>query len=111
MRFYTEGLLSKWGFNDGDILDDLLYDHFGTFDEDPHELLIKVVRVHILPKLEQMVEVHEINTIHNPIRATSVNGVKINVYEGIHGVSLTPEYVDIDDQHIVNLARNMWGMV
>lgn len=49
-------LLSKWGFEDGDICD--------------HELLIYLVRKHLQPLLDERVELEEIVTCHNPIRAT-----------------------------------------
>ena len=58
---FAESLLSKWGFEDGDML----ADDTGV----RHELLVQMVKHHLLPLL-QGVEVFEIRTCHNPVRAT-----------------------------------------
>lgn len=50
-------LLSKFGFNDGDLMKD-------------HDTLVKAVREHLLPLLDPRVEIYEIGTSHNPIRVT-----------------------------------------
>jgi hypothetical protein len=57
----SEGLLNKWGFSDGD----LVADDTGS----RHDLLVKLVKKHLLPLLPG-VDVDHIVTIHNPIRAT-----------------------------------------
>jgi len=109
MRIYTEGLLSKWGFRDGDVLDDFLRDAqedgrlpAGRLNE--HGILRALVRRFIEPVLEQTVELVDIETIHNPIRAESVDGVKCDWYDYERNPSLTPEFVDVPDETILNIA-------
>ena len=105
MKFSTNSLLSKWGFDDGDILDGLLYDN--GLDVDAHKVLIKVVKTLLLAKIKQNVEVIEIHTIHNPIRAQTVDGVEINNYKYGHGDLLTPKVIDIDDDEIIKIAKEI----
>lgn len=122
MKFPTSGLLSKWGFGDGDMLDDLLWDN-GFFDHEidasipdddfdtigfAHRVLIRVVREHVLPAIEQDVEAQDIHTIHNPIRAKTVNGEAWGqrMYEPVAGGgALTPELVEVPDEVILTIAR------
>jgi hypothetical protein len=76
----SEGLLSKWGFGDGDILDDFVdwtEDNGYPRPADEHALLRTLVRTHLLPALHQRVEAIDIETIHNPIRAEYVDGVDV----------------------------------
>jgi len=94
----SNGLLSKWGFSDGDIFDEYLWDRadaegIASADVDNHRALITAVRTVLLPALNQDVEVYEIGTIHNPIRAALVDGVTIDDYYGTPGVELTPDGV------------------
>jgi hypothetical protein len=80
VTLWTSGLLSKWGFNDGDMPDDVI----DAWDEansgspwvrvDWHPILCRLVRERVLPALDQFVELVEIGTSHNPIRAQSVDG-------------------------------------
>lgn len=94
-------LLSKWGFGDGDCLGDWWWN---VMDEpvpaDEHQVLRDLVRTHLVPALEaagHVVEVYDIETIHNPIRARTLNGVEVDDYAG---KTLEPEVfvtVALDD--------------
>ncbi len=106
MRFSTDSLLSKWGFGDGDMLEDLMWDN-DLRDVDEHEVLIKVVKTLLLPKIDQNVEVYEVSCIHNPIRARTVDGVEIDNYKIDHGNLLTPEFIEIDDDVIIKIAKEI----
>lgn len=109
LRLYSGGLLSKWGFNDGDK-PEAVYDYCETHGVsylglDWHATLVKVVRLYLLPALDQSVEVYEIETIHNPIRARTVNGEKCWSEADINpSVVLTPEYVEVPIARIIDLA-------
>lgn len=124
--FPTSGLLSKWGFGDGDMLDDWLFDHGfrrpdswepnpehplpkWNHDEDPHgfrhRVLIRVVREHVLPAIEQDIEVYEISTNHNPIRARTVNGAEWDAYTASVDGVLTPEWVEVGEDVLLAIAR------
>lgn len=105
VTLFADGLLSKWGFCDGDLLD-WLYE-FGEHDE--HAVLCAIVRQKLLPALAQKVEVEEISTIHNPIRARTVDGKDVTHLhydsslrtEGL----LTPASVDVTGAEVLAIAR------
>lgn len=65
------GLASKYGFSDGDILSEIIFDKLGYeqwANARQSEILVDLVRERLLPLLPG-VEVYEISTCHNPIRA------------------------------------------
>ena len=101
LRLFSDGLLSKWGFNDGDEPDWLLDycdDHGLDYPDAWHAALRTLVHEHLLPALDQRVEVYDIETIHNPIRAAYVDGVKVSddvVYGRQDGPNLSPEWVEV----------------
>ncbi len=104
MRFYTHGLLSKWGFKDGDCL----YDIEGMpEDVNARHLLADVVRAHVLPKMKQRIEVVQIETCHNPIRAKSVDGADVQDRwdDTQFEMPLEPDFVDVDDAFILAMAK------
>jgi hypothetical protein len=110
LRLYSVSLLSKWGFNDGDEPDSWLdwceeqgvdYNIVGW---DWHAVLRQLVREHLLPKLEQRVVLVDIDTIHNPIRAESVDDVEIDWYQDYPDDMLTPEGVDIPYTEVLRVA-------
>ena len=76
IAFDTESFLSKWGFGDGDMLDDLLWEN--GFEDPPqgfgHRVLEEVIRQKVLPEVKDELEVDIIQGIHNPVRALTVNG-------------------------------------
>jgi hypothetical protein len=76
-------LLSKWGFGDGDAPDhylDWLDGRELPYPEGWHKILRHLVRTRLLPLVIEDIEVYDIETIHNPIRASRVNGVEIDDY-------------------------------
>ena len=106
MKFYTSGLLNKFGFQDGDMIDDLLFENFGLASNlnFTHNVLVKVVVDHVIPKLDQKIEQVIITTIHNPIRAGTVNGHRVDWYNG-NEFELTPKIVEVSDQIIIDIAK------
>lgn len=68
--FRASSLLSKFGFTDGDMLDGDEFDRVLPHDLSRHAPLIAAVKKYLLPLLDPRVELEEIDTIHNPIRAT-----------------------------------------
>lgn len=114
MIFHTNDLLSKWGFDDGDILNDFAFNNNLEFTNDPaeshsgsHEALIKIVREHILPRLDQKVVVQTISCIHNPIRALTVNGCDTSAfwYESFSPPFITPATIDIPNETILEIVK------
>ena len=99
LRLDAESLLSKWGFNDGDEPDSLLdyWDAHGIAHPDNwHQVLELLVRRHLLPVLDQRVEVGFVETNHNPVRAFAVDGVDVtDQHRGGSRTQLTPESVEV----------------
>lgn len=101
LTLYADGLCSKFGFNDGDWPEDLLEYWVETGVDlsgvEWHEALRKLVRIHLIPAMEaagHTVEVYNIETVHNPIRARMIDGVE---YDGRRAPSggLSPESVTV----------------
>lgn len=70
---YAEDLASKFGFGDGDMFDELIFDledETGKkIDFDP---LIDVVKTYLIPLLPEDVKIEEIGSCHNPIRLVNL---------------------------------------
>ena len=83
----ASGLFSKWGFSDGDVLDDFMWEWRSDFEGPPdyffdgkpgsecphgfaHALPINLVRRHLLPVLPEGFEIYHLSSAHNPVRAT-----------------------------------------
>lgn len=93
----SSSLLSKYGFDDGVIPDqvlDYLDEHGMAYPDDWHRILVRLVRIHLLPELlkHHVIEVEEIDAHHNPIRARSVDGVSIDT-DLPASITLMPAYV------------------
>lgn len=99
--FSAQGLLSKFGFWDGDMLDDFLWgvDLYDALPDDDygvkHRLIVAVVKQHLLPLLNPGIEVDVFCTCHNPIRAT------------METMDLVDDdvTVDVDDETLVQLTH------
>lgn len=101
---FSSGLLSKWGFNDGDLFEAFMFDFGGsTCPVSQHDLLISAVRTYLVPELKQAVELQEVVTIHNPIRARTVDGRAVDWIEENPGITLEPESVDVSEEQLFAL--------
>jgi hypothetical protein len=112
----SAGLLSKWGFDDGSLPDgylDWLDDQGLDYPDDDTEILRTLVRTRLVPALDQRVELVEIETSHNPIRATTVDGVDVEEcwYGRQEEPTLTPDavFVPYRDVHAVAERANKEG--
>lgn len=83
----AESLASKWGFGDGDALDDYLYDikDDGLITDMPERdsFLFQVVQRFLVPELTKrgiVAEIVSIGSNHNPVRADTVNGEEVDCY-------------------------------
>lgn len=113
MRLYSDGLLSKWGFGDGGVIRQQLLAPSGLWwiKEFEHHVLRELVRTRLLPVIEQKVEVCEITTSHNPIRAVTVDGATVDLYADDEDQPvLTPEFVDIPDEEVLQVAAELEKM-
>lgn len=80
----AEDLESKWGFSDGDLIFDWLPDDdLDKLCDFSHTVLVDLVRTHLMPVVTaagHSVELEVIGTIHNPVRARSINGQEVDHY-------------------------------
>lgn len=119
LRLFADGLFSKWGFGDGDQVDDFLWDHLDYDDDviharlkdvDDHAVLRRLVREHLVPAFAAAghdVEVYDIETNHNPVRAGKLDGVEVG-WDVIIGEAPEPqlrlEYVDVPFDTVLRAA-------
>jgi hypothetical protein len=103
----SSGLLSKYGFNDGDEQDEFWDWRVAQGIEDIawHPTLRRLVREHLMPRLDQQVDVYDIDTIHNPIRASTVDGIAVDDMQPDAGPQLTPDGVAIPYAEVLRIAR------
>lgn len=101
-KFYemdTASLYARSGFRGGDIFQ---LDFPFLNSAESRELLTEVVQRHVLPKLDQRVQILIIPTVHNPVRVTSVDGVSVTwTAEWGSGPQLTPEYIRVSSEDVV----------
>lgn len=111
LQLHSDGLLSKWGFGDGDVLFDYICDHLEdhgvqVMDVDEPEVLRALVRRYLLPELRRHheIELVDIDTHHNPIRARRVDGVDVTDlwYETRQSrVTLRPDSVEVPHEAVL----------
>lgn len=108
----SESLLSKWGFNDGELPDQLL-DWLDTqglpYPGDWREVLPLLVERELLPALDQAVTLTRIGGNHNPVRAKTVDGVDVEAcwYDTQAKVTLTPDGVTVLFPRVLAFIREV----
>lgn len=107
-RFYTDGILNKCAYGDGNILNQIFYDWEVNFGSTDHESLYKVVSELVVPKTtsHKNIELHFIQTSHNPARAYSVDGVEVYYSNPNDAIKFEPEYVEITGQELIDCLSN-----
>ena len=118
LRLFSSGLLSKWGFSDGDTPDDWL-DYLedqgidaGSLRSWRNDVLPALVRRFLVPVLDQHVELVKLGTNHNPIRASKINGRDVeHLWHDDLPEMLTPEFVEIPFSEVLKIARYVQGEV
>ncbi|MEU0991949.1 hypothetical protein [Streptomyces sp. NPDC005953] len=108
ITLFSSGLLSKWGFNDGEPDETWLNwcDNQGVDHTQLEYPLVALVRTHLLPTIEQQVTAVDIETSHNPIRVDTIDGTDVReVWFGrAPEPTLAPEYVDVPMAEVLRLA-------
>ena len=105
-EFVTDHLLTKWGFQDGEMLDDL-------FPDDDHEfvrwVLCEVVEYYVCSKIDNDVKPYRTKTSHNPVRVYEVDGV----HEGdwTEPPRLTPFEIKVSPNEIFEMADYLRGLL
>lgn len=121
---FSSGLLSKFGFGDGDpfeAITEWYHDQHGeglmrhcdcpSFDlgVSDDDLLRLLVRRYLVPALDQRVELVDIETSHNPVRASRVDGVDVEEcwYGRQPEPTLTPEDVEISYADVLRAVEEL----
>ena len=111
LTLFSAELCSKWGFNDGDVPDHIWdwcnENGIGRISADWHAVLRRLVREHLLPALAEHheVEVYDVETNHNPIRASRIDGQEIDDHTG-PTPALTPAWVTVPAEVVAALLRD-----
>lgn len=111
LRLFSDGLLSRHGFNDGDAPDEF-YDWLEEQGREYvplswHRILRELVTRRLVPALDQQVETVCIGTSHNPVRARTVDGADAErFWSGEHDDAprLTPEFVEVPFAEVFRVA-------
>jgi len=78
LKFDTDHLLSKWGFQDGEMLNE----YFPGEDEEQYQfsrwVLCEVVEYYVCSQIENEIKPYRVATSHNPIRVYEVEGVHVS---------------------------------
>jgi hypothetical protein len=109
----AECLASKWGFGDGDGLQDYCYDlkDDGLIPDTPDRdgFLYAVVVKFLVPELERRgikADIVKIGSCHNPVRADMVNGQEVDHFNGPCPECLRDIEVLVPDNELIELAKN-----
>lgn len=114
-RFITldaEDLLSKWGFGDGDVIHDIWWDWFGEDinHSQRDDILYAIIMEYLVPAMSKAgleVEIFKIDTNHNPVRASHVNGVEIESHTDDRYDFDPPVTVEVSAHQIYELVNAM----
>jgi hypothetical protein len=99
--FYTDGICHKYGFGDGDMLNNVFF-HFDTTGNH-HDLLYLFVSRFVVPKItNHKVELYFMHTGHNPVRARTVDDIEV-LYPVDDRFAFEPETVTYTGKEIVHL--------
>ncbi len=76
--FYTKDLLCKFGFEDGDILSEIISNYFGCLI-DGNKVLAAVIKRYVAPCLKGNINiVYDVSISHNPVRINMINGEDVS---------------------------------
>lgn len=116
LTLFSSGLLSKWGFDDGDAPDEYLdwLDEQGVgYPLDSWKrILSELVERYLVPVLDQQVTTVRIGTAHNPIRAQTVDDADAERWWHEHDGApvLTPESVEIPFAEVARIAAEVCAL-
>lgn len=102
----SAGLYERSGFEGGELFDDAFPQLSAV---QARELLAAVVQSYLLPALENEVQTVVIPGVHNPIRATHVDGTSVQWSTAERGIgpALVPASVRVQTQDVLECARRL----
>lgn len=114
LRLSGGELLSKWGFNDGDMPEGFLdwcdqHGHDDALYVDWHAVLRLLVAERLLPALQAQVELADIgHTSHNPVRASTWNGQDVeSAWTGDPPILPNPVTVEVPYAEVLDYCRRV----
>lgn len=113
VRLFSSGLLSKWGFGDGDAPEEWLDycdEHGLPYGDWRDGILPELVKRYLLPVLDQEVVITHIGTNHNPVRAQTVDGEDAERFWNVNDDDesrLTPECAEIPMTDVARVAAEL----
>lgn len=113
--FDTDHLLSKWGFADGELLENFLHQHgYDQLGEESDEfyafsrrVLCEVVECFVCPKINNAIKPYRVLTSHNPIRVYEVDGRHVTDWEELQ--TLQPLTVSVSKEMILATAVHLYA--
>ena len=107
----AESLCSKWGFGDGDALDDWWWD---TYDDDSpvnsDDILHALVVEYLVPRMRDAgwyPVLTRIETNHNAVRAETLNGAPVDWYDSDGSHFQQPIVVTVTQEQIEQMAQRL----
>ena len=115
IQFETDHLLTKWGFADGELLEDFLrgngYDHIAAGSDEwyhfTRRVLCEVVECFVCPQIEQAIKPYRMLTSHNPMRIYEVNGRHISDFA--EPPTLLPYTISVAKEDILATAAALYA--
>lgn len=113
--FETDHLLGKWGFQDGELLEDFLrengYDHINRESEEwyhfSRRVLCEVVECFVCINLHNTIKPYRVLTSHNPIRVYEVDGRHVTDWE--KAPTLRPYTIAVPKETILTTAVHLYA--
>ena len=116
---HASSLFSKWGFGDGDVIDDVLWRHHDdgvTWSDlvDDKLVLDELIRRHLLPLVhaampDSEIDYAYIDSLHNPCRIDSVNGRRVDHAATVLYVPVALDKIEVvvSDEQVMDAARHI----
>ena len=112
--FETDHLLTKWGFQDGEFLDDFLringYGHLDVDSDDwfhfSRRVLCEVVECFVCTQIQNEIKPYRVLSSHNPIRVYEVDGRHLADWK--EEPTLQPYTVSVPKKTILETAVKLY---
>lgn len=113
--FSTEHLLTKWGFADGELLDNFLRENgYGQMDKESEDwyqfsrrVLCEVVERQVIPRIENNVSPYRMAGSHNPSRVWEADGIHMSDWQD-QTPTLRPSCLEIEKKVVLEIAAEIY---
>jgi hypothetical protein len=117
IEFESDHLLSKWGFDDGDLLIPVLKNGgFPEIDDDNdfwihfnRLVLCEVVECFVCTQIDNQIKPYRCSTSHNPIRVYEIDGKHVSELKlSASNLILQPFSVSVTESQILSTAQQLY---